>query len=253
MAAMNELRPPAVASSARPFLTVPIEASIKILICESTVMVGELMESALARITNFQVSGRVTDCNQLAVALNSHPDVVLVGSRMSDGISSRALRLVHESDPNIRLILVVEEVTPESVVTALRAGARGIFHANDSLPQLCRCIKVVHSGQVWMDAREMDYVLHALGGKAPMRVSNVKGEQLLSEREGQVVMLVAEGLTNREISRQMRVSEHTIKNHLFRIFDKLGISSRMELLLYVLTPRGGAPITPIDSQINSTK
>lgn len=207
-------------------------------------MAGELMQAALAQNANFQVCGRVTDCAQLAEALQDRPDVVLVSSRMSDGLSSRALRLVHEFDPDVRLVLLVEGTTPESVVTAFRSGARGIFHTSDSLPQLYRCIQVVHGGQVWLDAREMDYILQALASKAPMRVSNVKGEQLLSEREGQVVRLVAEGLTNREISRQLQVSEHTIKNHLFRIFDKLGISSRMELLLYVLTPRSESPISP---------
>jgi DNA-binding NarL/FixJ family response regulator len=132
---------------------------------------------------------------------------------------------------------LLDEPTPERVVEAFRVGARGIFNRRDSLPQLLRCLQAVHSGQIWAGSKELGYVLDVLTSQSPLRVVNAKGEHLLSEREQQVVAMIVEGMTNKEISRQLGISEHTVKNHIFRIFDKLGISSRVELLLYVLTPR----------------
>jgi DNA-binding CsgD family transcriptional regulator len=99
----------------------------------------------------------------------------------------------------------------------------------------------------------MQFVLEALGQVAPLHIVNAKGKSLLSKREEEVVACVAEGLTNREIARQLTLSEHTVKNYLFRIFDKLGISGRVELVLYALSHRelaegsDGNGLAPVES------
>ena len=80
-------------------------------------------------------------------------------------------------------------------------------------------------------------VINALQTAMPFRGVNSRGEELLTKREQGLVPLVASGLTNREISTRLGVSEHTIKNHLFRIYEKLGISSRVELILYAVSER----------------
>jgi DNA-binding NarL/FixJ family response regulator len=95
----------------------------------------------------------------------------------------------------------------------------------------------VHEGQIWAGTIAVKYLINALERVAPMRVMDARGEELLTNREHQVVSLVADGLNNREISEQLHLSEHTVKNHLFHIFEKLGISSRVELVLYVLSQR----------------
>ena len=95
----------------------------------------------------------------------------------------------------------------------------------------------MHEGQIWASSHELQFVLEALSSSAPFRVVNSKGENLLSTRELQVVALVAEGLSNREISQQLLLSEHTVKNYMFRIFDKLGLSSRAEVMLYAFGQR----------------
>ena len=89
----------------------------------------------------------------------------------------------------------------------------------------------MHKGQIWASSNELQFLLEALAEAAPLRVVNAQGINLLTKREGQVVHLVAEGLTNRGISRELNISEHTVKNYLFRIFDKLGVSSRVELTI----------------------
>ena len=81
-------------------------------------------------------------------------------------------------------------------------------------------------------------MVEALATAQPLPIANSKGERLLTDREEQIVALVAEGLTNRDIAEHLGLSEHTIKNYLFRIFDKLGVSTRVELILYAVSHRG---------------
>ena len=100
---------------------------------------------------------------------------------------------------------------------------------------LCKCISSVARGQVWINSQQLLYVLDALSEVSTLRVVNANGKLLLTAREEQVVALVADGLSNREVGAELGLSEHTIKKYLLRIFDKLGISSRVELVLYAVS------------------
>jgi DNA-binding NarL/FixJ family response regulator len=100
---------------------------------------------------------------------------------------------------------------------------------------LCKCIHCVSRGEVWVNNRQMNYVLDALSDVPTLRVINSVGRSLLTPREEQVVALVADGLTNRGVASELGLSEHTIKKYLLRIFDKVGISSRVELVLYAMS------------------
>jgi DNA-binding NarL/FixJ family response regulator len=102
---------------------------------------------------------------------------------------------------------------------------------------LCKCIQAVHKGQIWANSSHLNVLLAMLVQTPPARVVNAKGLNLLAEREGQVVNLVADGLTNREIASRLGLSEHTVSNYLFRIYNKLGVSNRVELVLYVMKQR----------------
>jgi DNA-binding CsgD family transcriptional regulator len=122
------------------------------------------------------------------------------------------------------------------VVEAVRAGARGVFSRSDfESAALCKCVRRVYEGQIWLSTRELDHLLAALAQTPRLQVVDSSGSNLLSNREEDVMRLVAEGLGNREIARQLNLSEHTVKNYLFHIFDKLGISNRVELVLYAMT------------------
>src|SRR5439155_4246730 len=105
------------------------------------------------------------------------------------------------------------------------------------LKLLGKCILCVHQGQVWASSDELLYLLAAVAQPVPMRFTSVTGNSLLSARELDVVRCVAEGLSNREIASRLTLREHTVKNYLFRIFDKLGVSSRVEVVLYALSGR----------------
>jgi DNA-binding NarL/FixJ family response regulator len=98
-------------------------------------------------------------------------------------------------------------------------------------------VRIVHAGQIWANAEEIEFVFRAFAEAPVTRLVGADGEVLLSAREQQVVRFVVEGLNNREIAAQLELSEHTIKNYIFHIFNKLGISSRVELVLYAVGQR----------------
>jgi DNA-binding NarL/FixJ family response regulator len=118
------------------------------------------------------------------------------------------------------------------VVEAFRCGARGVFSRTESSKTLAKCVSSVHQGQVWANSAELRYLLEAFRESEPIRLTDSRGEAILSKREQDVVRCVAEGLSNREIASRLNLTEHTVKNYLFRIFDKLGVSSRVEVVLY---------------------
>jgi len=126
------------------------------------------------------------------------------------------------------------------VVNAFRGGAHGVFCRDEPFETLCKCIYSVYQGQIWATSKELCYALDALAETAPLRMVNARGATLLTKRQEDVVRLVAEGLTNREVSRQLNLSEHTVRNYLFHAYEKLGISSRVELVLYALNRREAA-------------
>ena len=111
----------------------------------------------------------------------------------------------------------------------------------------------VHAGQIWGNCAELSEVIEAFSKLAPMRVVNADGIRLLTKREEEVVRLVAEGLQNRDIARELKLSEHTIKNYLFHIFDKLGVSSRVELALYAVSSAKSEQTTAVQSDKHESK
>src|SRR5262249_32728968 len=111
---------------------------------------------------------------------------------------------------------------------------------HESLETLCKCVRQVYDGQIWANSEQMAFAVEALASAPTVRAVDAKGLNLLSKRELEVVRCLAEGLTNREIAERLGLSQHTVKNYLFRVFDKLGVSSRIELLFLTLTQ----PITP---------
>jgi DNA-binding NarL/FixJ family response regulator len=163
------------------------------------------------------------------------PEVVLIGCHLEDGDLTGLLILeeIRSKYPEIRMVLLVDRSEREVVVQAFRAGAIGVFDRSEShFDRLCKCIVCVHHGQIWANNQQLKFVLEAVvQAPSPWRAC-ADGLNQLTKREEDLVRLVADGLGNREIAKKLNLSEHTIKNYMFRIFDKLGISNRVELVLY---------------------
>jgi DNA-binding NarL/FixJ family response regulator len=211
---------------------------IAVLIADSNRMQAHLLTSALRRRSEFCISTCPVDISSILQAVASTPaKVVILSLNHSVDIANQmaAMRRVHLSYPEIAKVLLVESYDRELVVSAFRSGARGIFCISDThFRLLCKCIQRVSSGQIWANTEQMRFLLDLIAEVPSLRVLNSLGHQLLTPREEQVVALVAEGLSNRSTARELNLSEHTVKKYLFRIFDKLGISSRVELVLYAV-------------------
>ena len=216
---------------------------ITLAIADVNLMAGCLLSHTFKRSSEIVVVSCTVDKSSfLKTVRETKPDVALIGADLQDGLLSGldALREVHETHPELRPILLFDRPEPQVVVEGLRAGARGIFlRCNFDFTVLRKCVRRVFEGQIWVSNTEMEYVLEALTLTRPLRVVNPEGLNLLSKREEEVMRLVAEGLGNRDIAEQLSLSEHTVKNYLFRIFDKLGISNRVELVLYAVSNSKG--------------
>ena len=169
-------------------------------------------------------------------------DVVVLSSNLDEEPlrGFEVLRQLRASNPHILAIMLLDSSKREMVLQAFRAGARGIFSRHDSVEILSKCIRSVREGQIWANSEQMTFAVEALATSPMVRVVDANGLSLLSKREMDVVRSLAEGLTNREIAERLGLSQHTIKNYLFRVYDKLGVSSRLELLFMTLT-QAGAP------------
>jgi DNA-binding NarL/FixJ family response regulator len=221
---------------------------ITVTIADANLMASRLLSDHFKRHPDFAVVSCAIDrASLLRSVQQTKSAVALISADLQDGLLSglAALREVHEADPDLRPILLFDRSEPQLVVDGLRAGARGFFsRCNFDFAALCKCIRRVCEGQIWIGNTEMEYVFEALTQARPLRVVNPDGLNLLSRREEVVMRLVAEGLGNREIAEMLALSEHTVKNYLFHIFDKLGISNRVELVLYAVSNPKGTPTAP---------
>jgi two-component system nitrate/nitrite response regulator NarL len=207
---------------------------IRVFIRDTNRMGTQLLADVLGRDRRFDVLPEARTIEEIG---QLRPDVVLIALNATCGALSGSglVQELRRREPQLRIIVVVEESSREIVTEALRAGARGVFCRTEPIKSLAKCIVSVFNGQVWANQKQIEFVLQALANPLPIRLVDARGAALLSSREQDVVRWVAEGLTNREIAAQLDLSEHTVKNYLFRIFDKLGISNRMELILYVVS------------------
>ncbi len=219
-------------------------SGITVLIADSSRMGCQLLAAALKRSPQHinVVASAVNSTETLNAAKKHASQVALISANLQDGslIGFKVLRELRAAHLKTRVIMLLDSPDRDLVVDAFRGGAHGVFCRADSIERLCKCVYSVHKGQIWASSNELQFLLEALAEAAPLRVVNAQGINLLTKREGQVTHLVAEGLTNREISRELKLSEHTVKNYLFRIFDKLGVSTRVELTLCAFSQRQAA-------------
>jgi len=153
----------------------------------------------------------------------------------------RALRELRRTRSPTRAIVLLDSSEREQVIQAFSHGAKGVLSENDGFEALCKCIRCVDGGQVWADSGQLQWIVQALGEREPVHIVSGTGTPLLTERQEQIVRMLAEGMTNTVICSKLRLSPHTVKNHLFHIYNKLGISNRTELLFYALASRDGPP------------
>ena len=211
---------------------------IRVLLADESHMDCQLLKNALGRFRfRLEIVACAISCAEIAECTKARPvDVALVSESLQGGnlAGFQALHELQTFFPRIRVIMLLKSATRDLVVDAFRAGAEGVVCRAEPISVLCKCIQSVHKGQIWVNSDQLHFILEAFMSSVPLRVISSNGRYLLSQREDEVANLVAEGMTNREVAQKLGVSEHTVSNYLFRMYEKLGVSSRVELVRYVL-------------------
>ncbi len=221
---------------------------VSVFIADADLMSAQLLAGELARgKQDINVVGVSNDSAEAIRELEKRqPDIALINTRLGDGqmMGYRVLQSLPITCPKTAAIMMIPVSDREMVIDAFRGGARGIFCRVHALKLLSKCIRTVHGGQIWANNQDLIFLLDFLTQLKPLRlVKSSGGMQLLTPREANVVHLLAEGMSTREISQKSGVTEHTIRNYLSTIYDKLGVSSRVELALYAITREDmGSPI-----------
>jgi DNA-binding NarL/FixJ family response regulator len=211
---------------------------ISVLISEASKMYCDLLSRAfLAVQERFEVVATASNTSEILSLVQEHqPQVVIVSDNLEDGplAGLRALPEIRRSNPNTRILVAMASTDREVVIEAFRFGADGVFCRKSPFEVLCKSVDALARGQIWANATELRYVLDEFTRAPKQRKVDPAVENRMTKREADVVRLAVEGLSNREIARELGLTEHTVKNYLFRVFDKLGVSNRVELVLSCL-------------------
>ena len=202
---------------------------LRILIVDDHAVVRRGLQSVLADEPGLEVAGEAASAREsVSKARALRPDVVLMDIRMGEGDDAsgiEACREIRSELPDTQVIMFTSYGQRESVLSSIIAGARGFLTKNVSHSQLVAAIRAAGRGESLLDPSVTRDVLDRLDelSRAPARA-----EDALSEREKEVLLLIAQGCTNKEIAAKLVVSPYTARNHVIRILDKLGLSRRSE-------------------------
>ena len=213
------------------------ERAIRLLIAGGSAMDCQLLLTAFRPFRRqFEVGCVATSRNEILRCFAAgNIDVALINADLEEAQSAgvEVLSELHATYPQTAVITLLNTWQHELLVQAFRGGAKGVFlRSEEKLKVLCKCIRAVHEGQVWANSDQLQVLLMALV-KSPSPAVSFTGRRLLASRESEVANLVAEGFPNKKIAQRLGITEHTVSNYLFRMYNKLGISSRVELTLYV--------------------
>ncbi len=210
--------------------------AVRILLADDHPIFRDGVRRLLEQEDSVVIVGEASNGNECVSMLSKlKPDILLLDLRMPDKDGLAVLEEVNFDSIGTRVIVLTATEDDNDVVRAMRLGARGVVLKQSATDLLLKSILKVQSGEIWLDNRMTAEVMRAFSKSSESGPRREK--PLLSDREREIVQLVAQGFRNREIGEKLFISEQTVKNHLHNIFDKLGVSDRLELALYALHHR----------------
>lgn len=215
----------------------PVER-IRIVIADDHAIFRDGLRRLLSLQPDFEVVGEARDGEEtLRVVEELSPDILLLDLRMPGLDGMTVLERLRFAPRRPKIIVLTASEDKAEFVEAMKLGCSGIVLKHTPTELLYKSIRKVHAGEIWLDSTTTAAVMRQFAG-AVDGVEHVHGKRRspgpLSQRERQIVMLVTRGYKNKEIAEKLFISEQTVKNHLHNIFDKLGVSDRLELALYAI-------------------
>jgi len=213
-------------------------SEINLIIAVESRMECQLFKDALERSRErLKVVFCAVSQNELSASvLSHHVHIAVVSESLRDGpfTGFQFLNHLRTLSPHTRSIMLLKSDSSDLVVDAFRAGAKGVFFRTESPQRLPKCIRAVHSGHIWANSKQLDRVIESLSSAAPLKLITASPKRPLTKREGDVMKLVVEGFNNRTVAQKLGLTENAVSTYLFNIYKKLGILSRVELVLFSL-------------------
>lgn len=213
--------------------------TIRVVLADDHPIVRDGLRKLLSLEEDIEVVGEASDGREVvSVVQETKPDVLVLDLRMPymDGLAT--LQALQHSTHKVRVIILTASEDKNEFVQAMKLGCSGIVLKQTAPELIVKSIRKVNSGEIWLDSHTTAAVMRqfAAPGEMMNEPGSGKGRERspLSQREREIVGLVAQGYKNREMAEKMFISEQTVKNHLHNIFDKLGVSDRLELALYAI-------------------
>ncbi len=210
---------------------------IRIVIADDHPIFRDGLRKLLMLEEDFRVVAEARDGKEVLEVLDEHqPDILLLDLKMPglDGLT--ALQKLQNSRTKTKVIVLTASEDKNQFVQAMKFGTCGIVLKQTATELLIKSIRKVHAGEIWLDSHTTAAVMRQFS--SPMESTPLgardRDRSPLSQREREIVVLVAQGFKNKEMAEKMFISEQTVKNHLHNIFDKLGVSDRLELALYAI-------------------
>jgi DNA-binding NarL/FixJ family response regulator len=208
---------------------------IKVAIVDDHTLFREGMRRILSLEDDIDIVGEAFDGDEVIELINRClPDIMLLDIKMERVNGLQVLPQIVESFPRLKVIVLTAQLSQGESIQAIRAGARGIILKHAASEFLIKGIRKVHQGELWADSTTMTQVVDSLSRRFRYDPRPDRGRRDLSDRELEVVALVAAGHRNKEIANKLFISEQTVKTHLTNIFQKLEVTDRLELALYAI-------------------
>ena len=216
------------------------KATVRIVIADDHPIVRDGLKKLLLLEDDFEIVGEAGDGREvLSKVQEVDPDVLLLDLRMPNLDGLAALQALQQTNKRTRVIVLTASEDKNEFVQAMKLGCSGIVLKQTAPDLIVKSIRKVNSGEIWLDSHTTAAVMRQFSTNldgSSSQSGNGKGRERspLSTREREIVALVAQGYKNKEMAEKMFISEQTVKNHLHNIFDKLGVSDRLELALYAI-------------------
>ena len=204
-------------------------------------MGNQLLSESLGHDPRFEIVADANGADLLPIVAARQPHLALISAELNSG-AKKGLQLARKLNgccPDIHIVILLEAGTRESVIAAFRCGAAGVFCRTDPLSELPACIERVSRGQIWASRNCVRFLLEALRSAPSCEGIAAAKIELLTARELQVAEHAAQGQSNKQIADRLGLSEHTVKNYLFHVFEKLEVSNRFELLFLLFKECNG--------------
>jgi DNA-binding NarL/FixJ family response regulator len=209
--------------------------AIRILLADDHPVVRIGLRNMLQADRSFEVVGECGDGDEaITQTLELLPDILLLDLYMPRLPGLEAMRAIMSGSPTVKIVLLTSTISTQQIIEALQIGARGIVLKDALADHLTSAIRAVISGDYWIGGKRVVNLvgaLHELMQKAAVPDRKTFG---LTPREMEVVGCIVEGCSNRDIAKQFTLSEETVKRHLSNIFDKTGVSTRLELAMFAI-------------------